>query len=162
MPKIARGRGTGASSPTSPSAYSGPSADAVSPAASRSATVPEENATTRSPRTSPARASPEPGGRKGARRMDGHPDRPAPPTAGPVMADDVRAMESGAIKAGVAASTTSYRSFADATRSVLDLLTQQLPDVAVFLAHLDRSHDIHRIVDTRNGGEFGLRSNLAQ
>ena len=71
-------------------------------------------------------------------------------------------MESGAIKAGVAASTTSYRSFADATRSVLDLLSQQLPDVAVFLAHLDRSHDIHRIVDTRNGGEFGLRSNLAQ
>jgi len=78
------------------------------------------------------------------------------------MADDVGAMESGAIKAGVAASTTSYRSFADATRSVLDLLSQQLPDVAVFLAHLDRSHDIHRIVDTRNGGEFGLRSNLAQ
>ena len=33
--------------------------------------------------------------------------------------------------------------------------------VAVFLAHLDRGHDIHRIVDTRNGGEFGLRSNLA-
>src|SRR3954452_16489902 len=71
-------------------------------------------------------------------------------------------MESGALKAGAAASATSYRSFADATRSVLDLLSQQLPDVAVFLAHLDRSHDIHRIVDTRNGGEFGLRSNLAQ
>jgi diguanylate cyclase (GGDEF)-like protein len=34
-------------------------------------------------------------------------------------------------------------------------------DVSVFLAHLDRSHEIHRIVDTRNGGEFGLRSNLA-
>src|SRR3954447_13704263 len=70
-------------------------------------------------------------------------------------------MESGAIKAGVQASATSYRSFADATRSVLDLLEQQLPGVAVFLAHLDRSHDVHRIVDTRNGGEFGLRSNLA-
>src|SRR3954471_10265867 len=70
-------------------------------------------------------------------------------------------MESGAIKAGVQASATSYRSFADATRSVLDLLEKQLPDVAVFLAHLDRSHDVHRIVDTRNGGEFGLRSNLA-
>src|SRR3954453_4821499 len=69
-------------------------------------------------------------------------------------------MESGAIKAGVQASAASYRSFADATRSVLDLLEQQLPGVAVFLAHLDRGHDVHRIVDTRNGGEFGLRSNL--
>src|SRR4051812_7791120 len=70
-------------------------------------------------------------------------------------------MESGAIKAGVEATAASYRSFADATRSVLDLLSQQIPDVAVFLAHLDRSHDIHRVVDARNGGEFGLRSNLA-
>src|SRR6266540_5785868 len=70
-------------------------------------------------------------------------------------------MESGAMQAAAAASAAGYRSFADATRSVLDLLEQQLPGVAVFLAHLDRSHDIHRIVDTRNGGEFGLRSNLA-
>src|SRR3712207_9453952 len=70
-------------------------------------------------------------------------------------------MESGALKAGAAASAASYRSFADATRSVLDLLARQLPDVAVFLAHLDRGHDVHRIVDARNGGEFGLRSNLA-
>src|SRR4051794_4079396 len=70
-------------------------------------------------------------------------------------------MESGAIKAGVQASAAQYRSFADATRAVLNLLEQQIPDAAVFLAHLDRSHDVHRIVDTRNGGEFGLRSNLA-
>jgi diguanylate cyclase (GGDEF)-like protein len=69
---------------------------------------------------------------------------------------DVKAMEAAA-----AASAASYRSFADATRSVLDLLEQQIPGVAVFLAHIDRSHDTHRIVDTRNGGEFGLRSNLA-
>src|SRR3954451_2069077 len=70
-------------------------------------------------------------------------------------------MESGAIKAAAVASATPYRSFADATRAVLDLLERQLPGVAVFLAHLDRGHDIHRIVDTRNGGEVGLRSNLA-
>src|SRR3954469_6417027 len=70
-------------------------------------------------------------------------------------------MESGAIQAAADLSATHYRSFADATRSVLDLLAAQVPDVAVFLAHLDRGHDIHRIVDTRNGGEFGLRSNLA-
>src|SRR3954470_21230801 len=70
-------------------------------------------------------------------------------------------MESGAMKAAAKASAASYRSFADATRSVLDLLEQQVPDVAVFLAHIDRGHKVHRIVDTRNGGEFGLRSNLA-
>jgi diguanylate cyclase (GGDEF)-like protein len=72
-----------------------------------------------------------------------------------------REMESGAIKAAAAASAAGYRSFADATRSVLDLLEQQLPGAAVFLSHIDRTHDIHRIVDARNGGEFGLRSNLA-
>src|SRR3954451_5225002 len=71
-------------------------------------------------------------------------------------------MESGAIKAAAVASATPYRSFADATRAVLDLLERQLPGVAVFLAHLDRGHDIHRIVDTRRGADFGLRSNLAQ
>src|SRR5690349_9224611 len=70
-------------------------------------------------------------------------------------------MEPSAIKAAAQASSASYRSFADATRAVLDLLEQQVPGVAVFLAHLDRAHDIHRIVDTRNGGEFGLRSNLS-
>jgi diguanylate cyclase (GGDEF)-like protein len=76
------------------------------------------------------------------------------------MTDDPL-MESGAIQAAANLSSTQYRSFADATRSVLDLLHAQVPQVAVFLAHLDRGHDIHRIVDTRNGGEFGLRSNLA-
>src|SRR4051812_26835612 len=70
-------------------------------------------------------------------------------------------MESGALRAGAASSAASYRSFADATRSVLDMLAQQVPGAAVFLAHIDRAHDVHRIVDTRNGGEFGLRANLA-
>ena len=60
-----------------------------------------------------------------------------------------------------AAATTTYRTFADATRSVLDLLERQLPDAALYLAHLDRGELIHRIVETRNGGEIGLRSNLA-
>src|SRR3954454_23363555 len=70
-------------------------------------------------------------------------------------------MEPGAIKGAPQAPGSTYRSFADATRSVLDLLAHQLPDVAVFLAHIDRANDVHRIVDARNGGEFGLRSNLA-
>src|SRR5215212_8579325 len=70
-------------------------------------------------------------------------------------------MESRAMNAAARASAASYRSFADATRSVLDLLEQQVPGVAIFLAHLDRTHEVHRIVDARNGGEFGLRSNLA-
>lgn len=70
------------------------------------------------------------------------------------------AMDVGAIHAAAAASAASYRSFADATRAVLDVLSAQLPDATVFLAHLDRTHDIHRIVDARNGEDFGLRSNL--
>ena len=36
-----------------------------------------------------------------------------------------------------------------------------MPEATLFLAHLDRGQFIHRIVDTRKGGEFGLRSNLA-
>ena len=35
------------------------------------------------------------------------------------------------------------------------------PTPTLFLAHLDRGHNIHRIVDTRGGESFGLRSNQA-
>ena len=70
-------------------------------------------------------------------------------------------MDVGAINAAAAASAASYRSFADATRSVLDLLERLMPDTALYLAHLDRTHAVHRIVDTRGGTELGLRSNLA-
>ena len=70
-------------------------------------------------------------------------------------------MDVGAIKAAAAASAASYRSFADATRSVLDLLERLMPDCALYLAHLDRAHAVHRIVDTRGGASLGLRSNLA-
>ncbi len=64
-----------------------------------------------------------------------------------------------AIQAAAAATTTTYRSFADATRSVLDLLEHHMPHSGVFLAHLDRGQFIHRIVDVRRGSEYGLRSN---
>ena len=67
----------------------------------------------------------------------------------------------GAIKAAAAASAASYRSFADATRSVLDLLERLMPGCALYLSHLDRAHAVHRIVDTRGGTALGLRSNLA-
>ena len=70
-------------------------------------------------------------------------------------------MDAGAITTASAATTASYRSFADATRSVLDLLEQQLPDVTLFLSHLDRGHNVHRIVDTRGGERFGLQANQA-
>jgi diguanylate cyclase (GGDEF)-like protein len=70
-------------------------------------------------------------------------------------------MDVGAINAAAAASAASYRSFADATRSVLDLLERVLPGTALYLAHLDRTHAVHRIVDTRGGSELGMRSNLA-
>ncbi len=75
--------------------------------------------------------------------------------------DDNECVETSAIKAAAAASSATYRSFADATRAVLDLLERHMPDATLFLAHLDRGQFIHRIVDTRKGGEFGLRSNLA-
>src|SRR4051795_6102064 len=70
-------------------------------------------------------------------------------------------MDASAIEAAAAATSTSYRSFAEATRSVLDLLEQHMPEAGVFLAHLDRGQNIHRIVDTRSGMPYGLRSNLA-
>ena len=71
-------------------------------------------------------------------------------------------MDVGAIKAAAVASAASYASFADATRSVLDLLERLLPDATLYLAHLDRTHAVHRIVDVRGGAAFGLRSNLAR
>ncbi len=70
-------------------------------------------------------------------------------------------MDAGAIKAAAAASAATYRSFADATRSVLDLLERLMPDCGLYLSHLDRAHSVHRIVDTRGGVPLGLRSNLA-
>lgn len=70
------------------------------------------------------------------------------------------AVDASAIQAAAAATSTTYRSFADATRSVLDLLERHLPDAVLFLAHLDRSQFVHRIVDARNGIGVGLRSNL--
>jgi diguanylate cyclase (GGDEF)-like protein len=73
----------------------------------------------------------------------------------------MRAVDASTISAAAAASSATYRSFADATRSVLDLLEGHMPSAVVFLAHLDRGQFIHRIVDSRNGAGAGLRSNLA-
>src|SRR3954467_14216067 len=67
-------------------------------------------------------------------------------------------MDASAIQAAAAATTATYRSFADATRSVLDLLERHKPGCAVFMAHLDRGQFIHRIVDVRSGGDSTLRS----
>ena len=74
---------------------------------------------------------------------------------------DNATVDASAIQAAAAASSATYRSFADATRSVLDLLERHLPDAVLYLAHLDRAQATHRIVDARNGGGVGLRSNLA-
>src|SRR3954449_6315133 len=70
-------------------------------------------------------------------------------------------MDTSAKTAAAQASSASYSSFADATRAVLDLLERHMPEATLYLAHLDRGQFIHRVVDTRKGGEFGLRSNLA-
>src|ERR687890_1349263 len=64
------------------------------------------------------------------------------------------------MQAAAAASKAAYRSFAEATGAVLDLLGSHLPDCTVYLSHLDRSHQTHRIVDARRGDGFGLRSNV--
>jgi GAF domain-containing protein len=69
-------------------------------------------------------------------------------------------MDVGAISAA-AAPSVAYRSFADATRSVLDLLERLMPGTAIYLAHLDRTHAVHRLVDARGGAALGLHSNLA-
>jgi diguanylate cyclase (GGDEF)-like protein len=86
-------------------------------------------------------------------RLGRHPRRP--------VFENNGAVDAGAIETASAATTASYRSFADATRSVLDLLEQQLPDATLFLSHLDRGHNVHRIVDTRGGEPFGLHANQA-
>ena len=70
-------------------------------------------------------------------------------------------MDQGATRAATAASAASYRSFADATRSVLDLLERLMPGCALYLSHLDRAHSVHRIVDARADFALTLRSNLA-
>src|SRR3954451_10066790 len=70
-------------------------------------------------------------------------------------------MDASAIKAAAAASSASYRSFADATRSVLEMIEHHMSTSVLYLAHLDRGQFIHRIVDARNGAPIGLRSNLA-
>jgi diguanylate cyclase (GGDEF)-like protein len=71
------------------------------------------------------------------------------------------AMDAGAIETASGATTASYRSFADATCSVLDLLERHLPDATLILSHLDRAHNVHRVVDARDGGEFGMHANQA-
>src|ERR1700709_2644948 len=40
-------------------------------------------------------------------------------------------------------------------------LERDIPSAGLYLAHLDRGQFIHRIVDARNGLEYGLRSNNA-
>ena len=69
-------------------------------------------------------------------------------------------MDVSAIQAAAAATTANYRSFADATRSVLDLLERHKPGCAVYMAHLDRGQFIHRIVDARNGAGAALQRHL--
>jgi diguanylate cyclase (GGDEF)-like protein len=78
-----------------------------------------------------------------------------------VPSDENSGVDASAIQAAAAATTMTYRSFADATRSVLDLLERHLPDAVLYLAHLDQGEYLHRIVDVRNGAGLGLRSNLA-
>src|ERR1700748_1964267 len=164
MQKMAGGRGTGASSVTASSRYVCPSAGVRAPEARRSSTVPGAKATISSPRTSPAWGSDSPGAVKVASFMarDGSSTRHMTGCCPAAFASMMCRVEVSAIEAAAAATSATYRSFADATRSVLDLLERHMPDSSVFMAHLDRSQFIPRIVDSRRGPDFGLRSNQAQ
>lgn len=73
--------------------------------------------------------------------------------------DDNGLVDARAIAAAAAASAAGYRSFADATRAVLDLLEHHIPGATLFLAHLDRGQGLHRVVDTRHGDSFGIFAN---
>lgn len=55
--------------------------------------------------------------------------------------------------------SNTYRSFLEVTRWVLDVIERELPDVTPFLAQLDRTNGVHRIVDVRQGDRFDLRPN---
>ena len=70
-------------------------------------------------------------------------------------------VDTSAIGAAAAASSTTYRCFADATRAVLELLEHHMPTATVYLAHLDRAQFVHRVVEARDGAGLGVRSNLA-
>src|SRR3954470_12071301 len=164
MQKMAGGRGTGASRLTSARAWDAPVAGERSPEARRSRTLPVSKATISSPLTSPACGSEAPGARKVASFMAGDPTDTRRMTGFrtcPVLSVIV-GVGVTAIQAAAAATTTTYRSFADATRSVLDLLERYKPGCGLFMAHLDRGQFIHRIVDVRGGADYGLRSNQAR
>lgn len=68
-------------------------------------------------------------------------------------------MDAAAKQAAVAASSANYRSFAEATGTVLDILERHLVAATVFLAHIDHKQELHRIVDVRAGAAFNLRPN---
>lgn len=72
---------------------------------------------------------------------------------------DYRNVDAAARQAAVAASSASYRSFAEATGIVLDILERHLLAATVFLAHIDHKQELHRIVDVRAGATFNLRPN---
>jgi diguanylate cyclase (GGDEF)-like protein len=68
-------------------------------------------------------------------------------------------VDSAAKQAATDASLASYRSFAEATGTVLDILERHLIAATIFLAHIDPKQQLHRIVDARGGAAFGLRPN---
>ena len=148
----------GARRVTSESGWAAPVAAARSPEARRSSTVPDSNATTSSPRTSPATGSVLPWGRNVASFIDWIRRITDLAASWP---DANRDHDTSAITAAAQASSATYRSFADATRAMLDLLERHMPEATLFLAHLDRGQFIHRVVDTRKGGESACAPDLA-
>jgi len=65
-----------------------------------------------------------------------------------------------AVSAAAQLSGRSFEGFSEATMAVLEMLEHQLPESAVFVAHLDHGRRVWRLVDARGGGSFDAAPGL--
>ena len=65
-------------------------------------------------------------------------------------------MDGQAVNAAADLTARRFSSFSEATRAVLEMLEEQLPSGAVFVAHFDDSEDRWRVLDARGDSSFDL------
>ncbi len=63
-------------------------------------------------------------------------------------------MDPTVVSAASRLSGRSFEGFSEATQAVLEMLERQLPESAVFVAHLDHDQRLWRLVDARGAGSF--------
>ncbi len=63
-------------------------------------------------------------------------------------------MDPTVLSAASRLSGRSFEGFSEATQAVLEMLERQLPESAVFVAHLDHDQQLWRLVDARGAGSF--------